>query len=154
MPGLNWDNLRYVLAVANAGSLASAARLLGVNHTTVLRRVSAFEKRLGQRLFERLPTGYVLTAGGVRYGLFSAAPSDLLVASITGGLIGLGAVVTAFAGILTDPLQRALGMHRRRLHRLIDALGVELKGGRQAFQVRDHYAARILDLVDLARMAY
>ena len=64
VPGLNWDNLRYVLAVANAGSLASAARLLGVNHTTVLRRVSAFEKRLGQRLFERLPTGYVLTAGG------------------------------------------------------------------------------------------
>ena len=93
-------------------------------------------------------------AGSVWYGLFSAAPSGLLVASITGSLIGLGAVVTAFAGILTDPLQRAFGMHRRRLHRLIDALGVELKGGRQAFQVRDHYAARILDLVDLARMAY
>ncbi len=74
--------------------------------------------------------------------------------SVTGGLIGFGAVVTAFAGILTDPLQRALGMHHRRLHRLIDALGVELRGGRQAFQVRDHYAARILDLVDLARMAY
>jgi DNA-binding transcriptional LysR family regulator len=64
MPGFDWDNLRYVLAVANAGSLASAARLLDVNHTTVLRRVSAFEKRLGLRLFERLPTGYVLTAGG------------------------------------------------------------------------------------------
>jgi DNA-binding transcriptional LysR family regulator len=35
-----------------------------VNHTTVLRRVSAFEKQLGIRLFERLPTGHVLTAGG------------------------------------------------------------------------------------------
>jgi hypothetical protein len=93
-------------------------------------------------------------AGSLWYGLFSATPSGVLVASITGGLIGLGAVVTAFAGVLTDPLQRALGVHRRRLHRLIDALGVELKGGRQAFQVRDHYAARILDLVDLARMAY
>jgi DNA-binding transcriptional LysR family regulator len=64
MPGLEWDDLRYVLAVANAGSLAGAARSLGVNHTTVLRRVGAFEKRLGLRLFERLPTGYVLTAGG------------------------------------------------------------------------------------------
>jgi DNA-binding transcriptional LysR family regulator len=62
--GLEWDDLRYVLAVANAGSLAGAARHLGVNHTTVLRRVSAFEKRLGLRLFERLPTGYALTAGG------------------------------------------------------------------------------------------
>jgi DNA-binding transcriptional LysR family regulator len=64
MAGLEWDDLRYVLAVANAGSLAGAARNLGVNHSTVLRRVSAFEKELGLRLFERLPTGYVLTAGG------------------------------------------------------------------------------------------
>jgi DNA-binding transcriptional LysR family regulator len=62
--GFEWDDLRYVLAVANAGSLAGAARSLGVNHTTVLRRIGAFEKRLGLRLFERLPTGYVLTAGG------------------------------------------------------------------------------------------
>lgn len=62
--GFEWDDLRYVLAVANAGSLAGAARSLGVNHTTVLRRIIAFEKGLGLRLFERLPTGYVLTAGG------------------------------------------------------------------------------------------
>jgi DNA-binding transcriptional LysR family regulator len=61
---INWEDLRYVLAVADASSLAAAARALGVNHTTVLRRVNAFEERLGLRLFERLPTGYVLTAGG------------------------------------------------------------------------------------------
>jgi len=64
MPRFEWDDLRYVLAVADAGSLAGAARTLGVNHTTVLRRVGGFEARLGLRLFERLPTGYVLTAGG------------------------------------------------------------------------------------------
>jgi DNA-binding transcriptional LysR family regulator len=64
MAGLEWDDLRYVLAVASAGSLAGAARSLGVNHTTVLRRIDTFEKRLGLRLFERLPTGYVLTPGG------------------------------------------------------------------------------------------
>lgn len=64
MPGIEWDDLRYVLAVADAGSLAGAARRLGVNHTTVLRRVGALEKRLGLRLFERLPAGYVLTGGG------------------------------------------------------------------------------------------
>jgi DNA-binding transcriptional LysR family regulator len=61
---MEWDDLRYVLAVAHARSLAGAARALGVNHTTVLRRISAFEKTLGLRLFERLPTGYALTAGG------------------------------------------------------------------------------------------
>ena len=63
-PAFDWNDLRYILAVANAGSLSGAARSLGVDHTTVLRRVGAFEKRLGLRLFERLPTGYVLTAGG------------------------------------------------------------------------------------------
>ena len=39
MTELTWDDLRYVLAVADAGSFAGAARTLGVNHTTVLRRV-------------------------------------------------------------------------------------------------------------------
>lgn len=62
--GADWDDLRFVLAVARAGSLAGAARALRVNHTTVLRRLSAYEARLGVRLFERLPTGYVPTAPG------------------------------------------------------------------------------------------
>lgn len=61
---MDWDDLRYVLAVAEARSLAGAARTLGVNHTTVLRRIDGFERRLGIRLFDRLATGYVLTAGG------------------------------------------------------------------------------------------
>jgi DNA-binding transcriptional LysR family regulator len=64
MAGFDWDDLRYILAVAGAKSVAGAARALGVNHTTVLRRVTAFEQRLGLRLFDRLATGYVLTAGG------------------------------------------------------------------------------------------
>lgn len=61
---IDWDDLRLALAVAEAGSLAAAARRLGVNHTTVLRRVNAFEQRLGLRLFDRLSTGYALTVGG------------------------------------------------------------------------------------------
>jgi DNA-binding transcriptional LysR family regulator len=61
---VDWEDLRYVLAVAEASSLAAAAKLLGVHHTTVLRRVNAFERRLGLRLFDRLPAGYALTAGG------------------------------------------------------------------------------------------
>lgn len=60
---MEWDNLRYVLAVADSGSVANAARALGVNHSTILRRLSAFERELGLRLFERLPNGYVPTAG-------------------------------------------------------------------------------------------
>jgi DNA-binding transcriptional LysR family regulator len=59
-----WDDLQYILAVAEHGSLAAAARALKVNHTTVLRRINAFEKAQGVRLFDRLPAGYALTAGG------------------------------------------------------------------------------------------
>src|SRR5690554_1981895 len=60
----NWDDLRVFLAVARAGSLSGAARALGVNHSTVFRRIGAFEQMLGVRLFERLPNGYLLTPAG------------------------------------------------------------------------------------------
>jgi DNA-binding transcriptional LysR family regulator len=61
---IDWDDLRFTLAVAREGSVAAAARAMSVNHSTVLRRIAAFEKRLGVRLFDRLPTGYAPTAGG------------------------------------------------------------------------------------------
>jgi DNA-binding transcriptional LysR family regulator len=64
MTALDWDDLRYVLAVHACGSVAGAARALRVNHTTVLRRIGALEVLLGITLFDRLPTCYVLTAGG------------------------------------------------------------------------------------------
>lgn len=64
MHNLAWTDLQHVLAVADAGSLAKAAKSLGVNHTTVLRRVGAFEKSLGVKLFARSPAGYALTAAG------------------------------------------------------------------------------------------
>ena len=58
------------------------------------------------------------------------------------------AALTAFAGVVADPLQRALGLHQRRLDRLIDSLEASLRGKDARFSVRDHYAARILDFVD------
>ncbi|MHA6644448.1 LysR family transcriptional regulator [Mesorhizobium sp. A623] len=60
----NWDDLRVFLAVARTGSLSGAARSLGVNHSTVFRRIAGFETTLGVRLFERLPSGYALTPAG------------------------------------------------------------------------------------------
>ena len=61
---MDWDDLRYFLAVARAGSLSGAAVQLGVNHSTISRRIQAFEKRHDFRLFERLPAGYALTQAG------------------------------------------------------------------------------------------
>lgn len=61
MQHTNWDNLRYVLVLAKSGSIASAARELGVNRTTVLRRIDTFQKDIGCRIFERSKSGYALT---------------------------------------------------------------------------------------------
>ena len=60
----NWDDLRYVMAVARTGSLLQAGAVLGVDHTTVGRRVAAAERGFGTTLFARSTTGLVLTADG------------------------------------------------------------------------------------------
>jgi DNA-binding transcriptional LysR family regulator len=61
-----WDDLRYVLAIARAGNLRAAARALGVDHSTMFRRLNALERALGAKLFERLPDGYAATESGRR----------------------------------------------------------------------------------------
>jgi len=61
---IDWDDVRYFLAVARAGSVRSAAEGLGVNHSTVLRRIAHLETRLGAQMFEKLPSGYRVTAAG------------------------------------------------------------------------------------------
>lgn len=73
--GLNWDDLRFFLAVAEAGSLSAASSLLKVNTTTVLRRVASLEDALGARLFDRSRSGYRLTPRGERL-LAQLAPVD------------------------------------------------------------------------------
>ncbi|MBL8550168.1 MAG: LysR family transcriptional regulator [Hyphomonadaceae bacterium] len=61
---MDWDDLRFVLAVARSGSALAAARDLGVNQTTVIRRVAQLEEALGSDLFERLQKGYAPTPLG------------------------------------------------------------------------------------------
>lgn len=56
----NWDDLKFVLCVAETGSVSGAARVLGVNHATVLRRVAGFEEAHGTQVFERSQQGYRL----------------------------------------------------------------------------------------------
>lgn len=63
---MNWDDLRFVLALSKEGSLARAAKALGVDHTTVGRRIEAVEANLGLRLFTRTTTGYVPTSEAER----------------------------------------------------------------------------------------
>src|SRR3569623_3016028 len=61
---IDWDDVRYFLAVGRGGSVRAAAERLWVTHTTVLRRIAQLEERLGAHMFEKLPSGYRLTAAG------------------------------------------------------------------------------------------
>lgn len=61
---IDWDDVRHFLAVTRGGSVRAAAKRLGVNHATVLRRVAQLEDRLGAQMFEKRPSGYRLTAAG------------------------------------------------------------------------------------------
>lgn len=66
MGPMDWDDLRYFCVLAEKGSVRAAAQHLGVNPSTVSRRLQAFEEDLGVRLLEKLSEGYGLTAEGER----------------------------------------------------------------------------------------
>ena len=61
---LDWNDLRYFLAVARQGSTLAAARSLRVSQTTVARRIAALEGALGFPLFDKRQAGYALTPAG------------------------------------------------------------------------------------------
>ena len=61
---MEWDDVKFALAVARGGTLSAAGAALGVSHTTVSRRLQRLESALGARLFDRAPGGLVATAAG------------------------------------------------------------------------------------------
>ncbi|TYC63259.1 LysR family transcriptional regulator [Rhodobacterales bacterium] len=64
---MNWDDIRIFLAIGRTGQILAAAKRLGLNHATVARRLTALEKSLGSRLFDRSTSGCVLTEAGSRF---------------------------------------------------------------------------------------
>ena len=66
MNTMNWDDLRYILAMQRARTLLAAAKTLSVSHTTVNRRLGEIEERLGVKLFERSGSGYQPTAASAQ----------------------------------------------------------------------------------------
>lgn len=78
---LDWNDLRFFLAVARSGGLTPAAQDLSVSPATVSRRIDALERGTGMALFLRRQTGYVLTEEGERL-LSSALPVEQAVASL------------------------------------------------------------------------
>lgn len=129
---LDWDDLRYVLAVARAGSLSGAARALSVMHSTMLRRIDAVEEKLQVRLFERLRSGYVATEAGEALCRVAEqcepliAEAELRIAGgdtrLTGNLhVTTGVVVAQY--LLPRPLATFCAMH--------PDIEVEVQGARE-----------------------
>ncbi len=107
--GLEWSDLAVVLAIARAGSLSGAGRLLRCSHTTVYRRINAIEERARVRFFERLPSGYVMTdAGEVTMRCAERIETELL--GLSREILGRDArvqgtvVVTGPEGVVTQIL--------------------------------------------------
>ncbi len=77
----NWDDYRFALAVFRAGTVSAAARQLGVDHATVIRRIERLERGLGEALFQRRASGYVPTEAGHHV----AATADAVESAIING---------------------------------------------------------------------
>ncbi|WP_238368065.1 LysR family transcriptional regulator [Mesobacterium pallidum] len=119
----NWDDLRFVLAVADTGSVSAAARRLGVTHGTVIRRIAAFEDRQGEPLFARHASGYTVlperqaVIEAVRDAEFAALSVDRLMGG--GGAEPRGAVrITSTDTLCQTVLPRAVAAVQARFPEL------------------------------------
>ena len=115
---LDWEDLRFALALARHGSLSAAARALSVNHATVSRRIERLQAAIGQLLFDRRKEGYRLTDTGemvldqlTRMDEAVLSLLSLPMAVEDGGLVRLTAARVLADGFLID----RLGELRQRL---------------------------------------
>lgn len=112
---IDWNALRWMLAIGRAGTLAGAARQLGVSHATIFRRLNAVERDLGQPLFVRARRGYVPTAAGERL-LAEAADTECRLYTLARGIqaggdepagrVRITTTDTLFDGLLAPILAR------------------------------------------------
>ncbi|MBK8159992.1 MAG: LysR family transcriptional regulator [Rhodospirillaceae bacterium] len=137
MQPLDWNDLRYLLALARTGSFSLAARLLRVNGTTVARRLKVIEAQLAVRLFERDANGTMQPTGPGRIAISQAEIIEAEVGSLTAAIKGadmpaIGTVrltaVPAFANRLLIPaLPALLAKHRGlRVDLIADPRGFNL----------------------------
>lgn len=117
---MQWNDLQVFVAVCERGSIGAAAQSLGVNHSTVLRRIGSLEQALDVRLFDRLPGGYALTAQGQALAAGIAGVSEQLESagrSVTGsdlqlkGTLRLTAPDTLVQAMLLPPLAEFTAAH-------------------------------------------
>jgi DNA-binding transcriptional LysR family regulator len=129
---MNWEDIRFFLAIQRGRTLSAAARQLGVNQTTVARRLAALERDLGTRLFDRVDRNHVATSAGESLLAHAERVEEEALAlehAVNDGNSALSGAVrlTAVPSFVVNFLLPCLGQFRRRypdiLLELIDASG-------------------------------
>tara|TARA_R110001599_G_scaffold353688_1_gene595346 strand:+ start:27699 stop:28580 length:882 start_codon:yes stop_codon:yes gene_type:complete len=129
MSGLNWDDFRFFLAVAREQRVSAAGRVLGVQHTTVARRIEALETRLGTRLFDRSTGGYAMTQAAENLYDHALVMEEQMLA-VDREIIGMDAQLKGPLK-LTAPHDVLTTLVVPQLHRLLEAypgIALELMG--------------------------
>lgn len=93
------------------------------------------------------------SVGGWYYGFFPIQPDASLIVLSTAVVMVLMAIFACFSGLISDPLQSFCGIHQRRLRRMLDSLERDLtRRTHGSFRPKDAYLARLMDVVDAARL--
>ncbi|PAT33282.1 LysR family transcriptional regulator [Vandammella animalimorsus] len=117
---MDWDNLRFFLALARTGTLVNAARTVQVDHTTVSRRIQVLEKQMGVPLFAREASGHRLTEAGrhllpqaeaMEAAFLSIESSSLVTQEGLSGLVRVGVPEGLGTQVLAAPLAELARQH-------------------------------------------
>jgi len=141
---LDWEDVRYFVALARNGTLSATARRLRVNHTTVARRIASLETLLGPPLFDRRAKGYVLTAEGkALLGEANAMDEAALsvLRRIDAGTELSGLVRLAVGRVLAE---RFLIDRLRAFHERYPAIDLEVIGGSRVVSLAKREADVVL----------
>lgn len=87
--------------------------------------------------------------GGVYYTVFPASVSTGLLVTVTGGVAAALGVIAAFGGIVADPVQRKLGLHQKKLDKLLSSIESQFVDESGQYNLKDQYVARVIDLLDI-----
>jgi len=102
----------------------------------------------GGIMLHQLTPGF-LTLGPALAQSLGAKIGGVAAFSAGAAVLAASATAAAFAGVVTDPIQRALGIHHLRLIGLLDSLEAAFLGGDARLAIPEQYAARLIDLVDV-----
>jgi len=92
------------------------------------------------------------TLGNIYYTIFPPEPSLGMTVAITVAIMGVLSAIAAFSGILTDPIQAAIGLHQRRLKKMISHLQQDfVQKTHGSFRPKDQFIARLLDMLDMVK---